>query len=120
MPAQTVIRLRRGTATQWSTVNPILAAGEIGIETNTRKFKFGNGTTAWNGLDYAVGSVATEGVTVPWGNVTGKPIVSVAGDDVDGGTATAWYTWQDLKIDNGNASTVILDGVYANGGSAVN
>ena len=74
MPAITTIRLRRGTATQWSSTNPILAAGELGIETNTRKFKFGNGTSPWNSLDYAVGSVATEGITIAWEDVTGKPL----------------------------------------------
>lgn len=120
MPAITTIRLRRGTAAQWTSVNPVLAAGEMGVETDTRKFKFGNGTSAWNALAYGVGSVATEGITVEWVDVTNKPTVSVAGDDIDGGTANAWYTWQDLKIDNSNASVVILDGVYANGGSAVN
>lgn len=73
MPAQTVIRLRRGTSTQWTSTNPVLAAGELGIETNTRKFKFGNGTSNWNSLDYAVGSVATEGITIDWADVTSKP-----------------------------------------------
>lgn len=53
MPAIQSIRLRRGTAAQWQSVNPVLAAGEMGIETDTRKFKFGNGTTQWNGISYA-------------------------------------------------------------------
>lgn len=50
------IKLRRGTATQWSGTNPILAEGEIGLETNTRKFKVGDGVTAWNSLTYWGGS----------------------------------------------------------------
>ena len=49
----TTIKLRRGTAAEWTTANPILAAGEMGIETDTRKFKFGDGTTPWNTLAYA-------------------------------------------------------------------
>ena len=49
----TTIKLRRGTASEWTTANPILAAGEMGIETDTRKFKFGDGTTPWNTLAYA-------------------------------------------------------------------
>ena len=49
----TTIKLRRGTAAEWTTANPILAAGEMGIETDTRKFKFGDGTTPWNTLVYA-------------------------------------------------------------------
>jgi hypothetical protein len=73
MPAITTIRLRRGTAAQWNAANPVLAAGEVGVETNTRKFKFGNGTSAWTALDYAVGSVAVEGITIAWEDITGKP-----------------------------------------------
>lgn len=44
------IQVRRGTATQWSTTNPTLAAGEIGLETDTLKFKIGNGSSAWNSI----------------------------------------------------------------------
>jgi hypothetical protein len=49
----TKIQLRRDTAANWTTNNPTLALGEMGIETDTRKFKFGDGTTAWNTLPYA-------------------------------------------------------------------
>lgn len=55
MPVNTRIQLRRGTAaagaTQWTT--QVLYAGEIGYETDTGKFKIGDGTTAWNSLSYA-------------------------------------------------------------------
>jgi hypothetical protein len=44
---------RRGTAAQWTSANPTLGAGEIGFETDTRRFKFGNGATAWNSLGYS-------------------------------------------------------------------
>jgi hypothetical protein len=43
---------RRGTASDWTTANPILASGEFGFETDTGKFKIGNGLTAWSGLQY--------------------------------------------------------------------
>ena len=46
------IQLRRGTAVQWTSSNPILAQGEMGLEVDTGKFKFGNGSTAWNLLTY--------------------------------------------------------------------
>ena len=49
----TKIQLRRGLADRWTSINPILSEGEMGIETDTRKFKFGDGTTAWNSLSYA-------------------------------------------------------------------
>ena len=43
---------RRGTAAQWTSANPVLAAGEIGFETDTGKFKIGDGTNTWSNLDY--------------------------------------------------------------------
>ena len=43
---------RRGTAAQWTAANPILAAGEIGFETDTSKFKMGNGSSNWASLQY--------------------------------------------------------------------
>jgi len=53
MPAESSIQVRRDTSTNWTSTNPTLAAGEIGVETNTLKFKIGNGSTAWNSLAYA-------------------------------------------------------------------
>jgi len=47
------IQIRRDTASNWFNANPILLNGELGIETDTNKFKVGNGT-AWNSItDYA-------------------------------------------------------------------
>ena len=43
---------KRGTASRWTETNPILLAGEIGVETDTNKLKIGDGTTHWNNLDY--------------------------------------------------------------------
>jgi hypothetical protein len=51
------IQVRRGLSTgvgSWNAINPILAAGEIGLETDTGKFKFGYNNTAWNSLPYAL------------------------------------------------------------------
>jgi len=47
------IQVRRGTAAQWISANPILAAGEPGVETDTHKGKYGDGTTHWNSLGYS-------------------------------------------------------------------
>jgi hypothetical protein len=46
------IQFRRGTASEWTSANPILAVGEMGLETDTDLFKIGNGSTAWNSLGY--------------------------------------------------------------------
>jgi hypothetical protein len=43
---------RRGTAAQWTSANPVLGSGEIGFETDTSKFKIGNGTSTWSNLTY--------------------------------------------------------------------
>lgn len=72
MPAQTVIKIRRGTATQWTTANPVLAAGEIGLETNTNRTKYGDGTTAWSSLPYSVAD-ASGTSSVDWTAVLNKP-----------------------------------------------
>ena len=50
------IKLKRDTAANWTSNNPTLAAGEMGIETDTNKFKFGDGSTAWTSLSYSVGN----------------------------------------------------------------
>jgi hypothetical protein len=50
----TRMQQRRGTATQWTTANPILNAGEIGFESDTNKFKIGDGTNVWADLDYFI------------------------------------------------------------------
>ena len=47
------IQLKRGTASQWTAANTVLFAGEIGYETDTAKFKIGNGSTAWTSLAYS-------------------------------------------------------------------
>ena len=50
----TRMQQRRGTAAQWTAANPVLGAGEIGFETDTNKFKIGNGSTAWTSLAYFI------------------------------------------------------------------
>jgi hypothetical protein len=47
------IQFRRDTAANWTSANPVLAEGEFGYETNTKKYKLGDGTTAWNSLAYS-------------------------------------------------------------------
>lgn len=47
------LQLRRATSATAATNNVTLASGEIGFETDTGRFKIGDGSTAWNGLAYA-------------------------------------------------------------------
>ncbi len=55
-----IIQTRRDTAANWTSANPILAKGEQGYETDTRKLKFGDGATVWSSLPYQEGSVGTD------------------------------------------------------------
>lgn len=48
------IIIRNDTAANWTTKNPVLHKGEMGIEIDTNKFKFGDGEKTWTQLDYAV------------------------------------------------------------------
>ena len=43
---------RSDTAENWNAANPVLLKGEMGVETDTRKFKFGDGVKHWAELDY--------------------------------------------------------------------
>lgn len=90
MAVITQIQVRRGTASQWTSSNPTLAAGEWGFETDTNKLKIGNGTSTWTSLSYAV--------TGANGTVTSV----VAGTGLTGGTITSTGT---IAID----TTVTVD-----------
>jgi len=70
------LQQRRDTAANWTSNNPTLAAGEIGYETDTAKWKVGNGSTAWASLAYAytagaAGATGPTGPTGPTGTTTG-------------------------------------------------
>jgi hypothetical protein len=56
---------RRDTAANWTTANPTLLAGEIGIESDTEKIKIGDGSTAWTSLAYT-----------PWSQLSAYPLVN--------------------------------------------
>jgi hypothetical protein len=77
MARNALIQVRRDTAANWTSVNPTLAAGEMGFETDTGKFKIGTGSTAWTSLSYA-----SSEATIPSSTVTSAMIVD--GTIVDG------------------------------------
>jgi hypothetical protein len=80
MPVVTQIQIRRGTASQWTSTNPTLASGEQGFETDTGKMKIGNGSTAWNSLDYlGAGTVTsiTAGTGLSGGTITTSGTVAI-------------------------------------------
>lgn len=80
------ILFRRDTSSNWTATNPILAGGEIGLESNTNKIKLGDGSTYWNSLAYFYGSI--EGTSLDGlGDVT---ITSAQTGDVLRWSGTAW------------------------------
>lgn len=51
----TIIQQRNGTAAEWTSANPVLAIGEMGVELDTHKFKVGDGVATWSALPYSSG-----------------------------------------------------------------
>ena len=59
MARNALIQLRRDTAANWTSTNPTLASGEMGLETDTNLFKIGDGSTAWSALLYQTAKITT-------------------------------------------------------------
>lgn len=72
------IQLRRDMAANWAQVDPVLAAGEVGIETDTRRLKIGDGLSAWSQLSYSV--EGPQGATGPKGDSGAKGDAGPKGD----------------------------------------
>jgi hypothetical protein len=84
----TRMQQRRGTSSEWTSTNggdgPILNAGEIGYETNTGKFKIGDGSSYWADLNYFLDAVDLGGNITDYVPLTQKSAASgVAALDVD-------------------------------------
>ena len=74
------IQLRRGTALAWTTANPILALGEMGVETDTNRLKVGSGSATWTSLSYITGTGGSGTVTSIAG--TGTQGVTISGSPI--------------------------------------
>ena len=57
--------LRNDTSENWSTANPVLQLGELGIDTTEKKIKIGDGSTHWNDLDFSSSKGAELGTAAP-------------------------------------------------------
>lgn len=87
------IQVRRGTAAQWSSANPVLAAGEPGFETDTGVLKIGDGSTAWSSLPVYTGTASA--ILTQLLTVDGSGSLLDA-DTVDGFHASSFATATDL------------------------
>ena len=103
---------RRDTASNWTSNNTVLLAGEWGIESDTKRFKIGDGSTAWQSLDYVpipdTNRLLTGNLTVGTNlNVSGNAVVT--GDFTVNGTTTTVNTTnldvEDKNITLGKVST---------------
>lgn len=125
MPAQTVIKLRRDTAANWDTINPVLAAGEMGVETDTGLHKIGDGSNTWGALQYAASSKIvtqvknTTGSSIPKGSVVyisgatgGDALISLADADLEM-TSSKTLGFTSAAIANDGYGTVIEQGLLA-------
>jgi hypothetical protein len=95
MAVVTQIQIRRGTASQWTSTNPTLAAGEQGFETDTGKFKIGTGSTAWTSLAYAAGTGTVTSITAGTG-LSGGTITTSGTIAIDTATTADLTTAQTL------------------------
>ena len=111
MPVQ--IQLRRDTAANWTTANPTLAAGELGLETDTAKYKIGNGSTAWSSLSYS--SLPSNAIDANIINAKGDLLVGTADNTISrlavGGTNN--YV---LMVDSSTATGVKWAAIPPSGG----
>lgn len=101
---------RRGTAAQWISTNegngPILAAGEIGFESDTNKFKMGDGVNHWIDLDYFIDEAAISAY------VTTAELPELTQDAIN--AALVAGTGLDKTYDdNGNTITLDIDSTVA-------
>jgi len=87
------IQLRRGTAAEWTSANPTLAEGELGIETDTNKFKVGNGADDWDTRPYGA-----LGGTVTVSDITDLTVTATEINRLDGVTSDVQTQIDDLKL----------------------
>ena len=100
------IILRRDGSSNWESQNPVLLLGEPGYETDTGKFKIGDGSSMWSDLNYYIGATGGTGST---GATGGTGSTGVTGPTGAGGTgANTFYGNQ--TIVGGTSGTLIISG----------
>lgn len=115
-----IIKFRRATSAEWTTINPTLREGEPGFEMDTGKLKVGNGTTAWKDLPYIGGdsiNVDTDDVSIiidGLGKLSLKGFAEAqAGQILRKGTSgdLEWYT--PTPSEGGGLNGITIGGVDA-------
>ena len=104
-------RCRRRTAAEWTSVNEVLLAQEIGLEEDTGLGKIGNGSTAWNDLLYTiVGQVDLSGLAdgkcLAWDAANKKWYVADRG--------VAYTAGNGITIDGSNPNAPVISSGLGN------
>jgi hypothetical protein len=127
MPVNDLITIRKGTASQWSSNNPVLASGELGFDTTNNILKIGDGSTSWNSLSNhshsssnisdltesvqdIVGSgflVAGTGITLNYNDSANTLTISSSGSSVADGSITTAKLDANIVIDCGAYSAIV-------------
>lgn len=103
------VQHRYDTAANYITKDPVLLSGEIGIESDTNKFKLGDGATIWTSLDYAGGNTTVDTAT----NLTSNnPILQVGEIGIESDTNKFKFgdgvsTWTSLDYAGGSDEVII-------------
>jgi hypothetical protein len=133
----TRIQLRRDSAADWTSANPVLAEGEIGLELDTNRSKQGDGVTAWTSLEYTdfwAAKALVDGATIasdwdegsiftvtlggartlsnPTNIVVGRPVYYV----ITSGTSTSlefgsYFSLNGEKISNESGAVTVIKAV---------
>lgn len=106
---KTKLIIRNDVAANWTTHNPKLSKGEVGLETDTLKMKVGDGVTQWNALPYYNDQTNTYQDNI---TTNGKHVgdVAVVTGDNNIKTAYVWNgtTWAAMD-GNYNAENIIIE-----------
>ena len=112
----TRMQQRRATAEQWLLADPILAAGEIGYETDTFSFKIGDGINTWSILDYFENSTSLQGTIDDYIPLTQKGVaLGVAELDANGVVPASqldlasYYTASEVDTEISTAVSGLVD-----------
>ena len=117
-----IIQIRRDTAANWTSANPTLAQGELGLETDTSKIKAGDGSTAWTSLGYLINTGGYASYADATANFTGT--LQNGGSnvlvDTDIGSTVQGYDANITTSTNTQTLTnkTVRDTVYALSGTA--